>query len=124
MATINDRLIGSRIRSARIKAGLTQDQVANQLDMTEAYCSRVECGKSRINLARLYDFCNVLHVHEMDILAGCCTEYSSEQLKEDNIHKAQLLALIDQASPAALEMLVPICEAVVHQSEKLEHSRR
>lgn len=124
MATINDRLIGSRIRSARLKAGLTQDQVANLLDMTEAYCSRVECGKSRINLSRLYDFCSVLNVHEMDILAGCCTEYSNDHLKEDDIYKAQLLSLIEQASPATLEMLVPICEAVVHQGERLEHFRR
>lgn len=124
MATIDDRLIGSRIRSARLKAGMTQEQLANQLDITEAYCSRIECGKARLNLARLYDFCAVLHVREMDILDGCCAEPDGKPVQETDSHKTQLRALIDRASPATLEMLLPVCEAVVRQSEKAKHNKR
>ena len=46
-------IIGSRLKQARIKAGLTQQELAEQTNLSVAFISRIERGSSHINLKRL-----------------------------------------------------------------------
>lgn len=121
MATINDKLIGSRIREARIACGLTQEQLADMLNFTEAYCSRVEHGKARINLERLYDYCRILHLHEMDILRGCCQEvYKEPAPYAEDPTKAELHRMIDSVPPSMIPLLLSVFEAIIKHSQRDE----
>lgn len=47
------QLLGNKIRNARIKAGMTQEQLAVALDTTKAAISRYEAGKREPNLELL-----------------------------------------------------------------------
>ncbi len=119
MATINDKLIGNRIREARIACGLTQEQLADKLNFTEAYCSRVEHGKARINLERLYDYCRILHLHEMDILKGCCQEIYEEPIPcTEDPAKDELHRMIDSAPPSTIPLLRTVVEAIIKHSQQ------
>ena len=61
-------IIGSRLKQARIKAGLTQQELAEQTNLSVAFISRIERGSSHINLKRLSEFCTILNVSEGYIL--------------------------------------------------------
>ena len=47
---VDYQLIGARIKSARNKQGLTQEQMAERLDVTIGYVSQVERGITKISL--------------------------------------------------------------------------
>ena len=50
---IDYSVIGSRIKEARLSKNLTQEELADQIDISVAFLSRVERGNSHINLKRL-----------------------------------------------------------------------
>lgn len=53
-------IIGERIKLARTKAKLTQEKLAEKLEVSVPYLSRVECGDSHINLKRLNQICEIV----------------------------------------------------------------
>ena len=53
-------IIGERIKLARTKKKLTQEKLAEKLDVSVPYLSRVECGDASINLKRLSQICELL----------------------------------------------------------------
>lgn len=63
-------VIGSRIKRCRLEKGYTQEQVAEKINISVAFLSRVECGSSHINLKRLNQICSILGVSEGYILNG------------------------------------------------------
>lgn len=63
-------IIGSRLKKARLDAGLTQQEMAEKTNLSIAFISRVERGSSHINLKRLSEFCSILNVSEGYILNG------------------------------------------------------
>ena len=63
-------IIGQRLKKARIDKHLTQEQLAEKLDVSVAFLSRVERGNSHVNLKRLSELCNILGVSEGYILNG------------------------------------------------------
>lgn len=63
-------IIGGRLKKARIEKHLTQEKVAEQLDVSVAFLSRIERGTSHVNLKRLSEICSILGVTEGYILNG------------------------------------------------------
>ena len=63
-------IIGQRIKQARLSKNLTQEDLAEQIDISVAFLSRVERGNSHINLKRLSQLCRLLDVSEGYILNG------------------------------------------------------
>lgn len=62
-------IIGSRLKDARLRAHLTQQELAEKTNLSVAFISRVERGSSHINLKRLSQFCTILGVSEGYILS-------------------------------------------------------
>lgn len=63
-------IIGKRLKAARKKKGLTQEQLVEKMGVSIAYLSKVETGKIHINLERLSEVCSLLGVTEGEILNG------------------------------------------------------
>lgn len=64
------KLMGERLKKARIQKGLTQEQLAEHLKVSIAYISRIETGKTHVNLKRLNELCSALDTSESYILNG------------------------------------------------------
>ena len=47
------KLIGKRIKEARVKRGITQEKLSELIDVTVVYVSRIERGAAKLNLKRL-----------------------------------------------------------------------
>lgn len=89
---IDYKLIGQRIKSARLKNKMTQETLAEKLNVSTEYCSKIECGKVKINLQRLSQISSILDEKIEFLIAGTVVE-SSEYLRED-------LALILKSLPS------------------------
>lgn len=79
------KVIGDRIRKARIDNNLTQENLAEKLDVSVAFVSRIECGTTHVNLTRLSEICSILNMDEGQILNGVSTEsknYLSDEFNE------------------------------------------
>ena len=53
---VDYKAIGQRIKIARIKKGVTQETVADLIDITPAHMSNVETGKTKVSLPMVIDF--------------------------------------------------------------------
>ena len=65
---LNYSIIGVRLKQARINKKITQEDLAEKLDVSVTYISRIERGSTTINLRRLAEICNLLDVSMGEIL--------------------------------------------------------
>ena len=99
-------VIGERLKQARINKKLTQENLAEKLDVSVAFLSRIERGSSFINLKRLNQICSILDVSEGEILNGV-SKNSSDYLSKD------LSALIKNCSPDKMRLIYNIAKVIV-----------
>lgn len=102
-------IIGERLKNARIKKGLTQEELAEKLDLSVAFLSRVERGSTRINLIRLSQMCSLLDVTEGEILNGTSATASNYMQKDFS-------TLLKKCSPDKQKLIYNIAK-VIAESE-------
>ena len=71
------KLMGERLKKARLKRGYTQEKLSEIMNVSIAYLSRIETGATHINLKRLNELCGLLNVSEAYILNGASNNSSS-----------------------------------------------
>lgn len=101
-------IIGERIKLARAKSKtkLTQEKLAEKLEVSVPYLSRIECGDAHINLTRLNQICEILGVTEGEILNGVSTT-SSNYLFDD------FGSLLSNCSPEKVKLIYNIAKMIV-----------
>lgn len=83
-ANIDYKLIGERIKEARKNARLSQERLAEMIDVTTVYISRVERG-GQINLKRLSQISIALSVPIEQLLNGTtmeCKNYLNKEFQD------------------------------------------
>ncbi|MCI8641622.1 MAG: helix-turn-helix transcriptional regulator [Clostridia bacterium] len=75
-------VIGKRIRSLRLKNNMTQEELADEINISVAFISRIERGTVHINLKRLTQIAEILKVSPGYLLVGSNTK-SKDYLRED-----------------------------------------
>ena len=94
---------GEQIKSYRIKLGLTQNQVAAEMDVTPGYISNVENGRTAMSLRFLIYYAKLMGVTLDELVGTLEPEYTSNALenalmaeisKMDDTKKEKLLKTI------------------------------
>lgn len=70
---IDYKLIGSRIKCERNRCGLTQEVLAEKLDVSVGYVSQVERGFTKISLDLLGKISSILDCDVKDLIAESAT---------------------------------------------------
>lgn len=102
MADVDLAEIGKRIQSRRKQQGLTQEQLADRMNVSIQMISNLERGNKSIRIDNLINLCQILDVSTDYILTGKETQ--------DDFHA--LTARIEALSPAnrkMIEMLIDYC---------------
>ena len=99
------KLIGERIKKARMKKGWTQEKLSEEIDVTVAYISRVETGNGQINLKRLAQISNVLDIQLEQLLTGTSV-HSNNYLDKD------LYNILIQCTPEKQRLIYNIAKIV------------
>ena len=105
---IDYSVIGSRIKQARLAKNMTQEDLADKIDISVAFLSRVERGKAKINLNRLNQLCNLLEISEGDILTGVGSN-SDSYLNKD------LANLLKGCPPDKLKLIYDIVKVIINE---------
>ncbi len=99
-------VIGQRIKQARLAKNLTQEELAERIDVSVAFLSRVERGNSHINLKRLNQLCNLLDVTEGYVLNGASSNSKAYLNKEFS-------ELIKKCSPEKQKLIYNVAKTIV-----------
>ena len=91
---------GEQIKSYRIKLGLTQNQVAAEMDVTPGYISNVENGRTAMSLRFLIYYAKLMGVTLDELVGTLEPEYTSNALEN------ALMAEISKMDDAKKEKLL------------------
>lgn len=103
---INKKLIGKRIKHRRESSGLSQEQLAEKLNLSTNHISSMECGKSLLTTKSLLVLCDILGGTPDYYLVGEITPEADE-----------ITSLVKQLSPAEQKMLRNLLVAFLANSE-------
>lgn len=102
---IDYKLIGERIKNIRKSIGMTQETLAEKIDVATAFMSRVERGYAQINLKRLAQISTVLNVPIERIITGTTT-------KSDNYLDNELYEVLIKCTPEKQRLIYNIAKIV------------
>ena len=105
---IDYNVIGERLKSARIKKGFTQEQIAEKLDVSIAFLSRIETGNSHINLRRLDEICNILGISQGSILEGTSEDSVTYLNKEFS-------DLLKNCPPEKMKLIYKVAKIIIDE---------
>lgn len=61
MTDLDFKTIGLKIKERRQSQGVTQETIANHLDVNPSHISNIECGRANPSLTALVKIANILH---------------------------------------------------------------
>jgi len=94
---------GEQIKSYRIKLGLTQNQVAAEMDVTPGYISNVENGRTAMSLRFLIYYAKLMGVTLDELVGTLEPEYTSNAL--DNALMAEISKMDDAKKEKLLKTI-------------------
>lgn len=112
--TIDYELVGQRIASNRKKNYVTQEQLAEQLDVSTTFISKIERGKTQLSLERLVQICQYLHISPTELLYG--SNFDSSYML------AELSSLLKQCPEESLSLIKSLIEDVIQYHKSLNGS--
>lgn len=98
-------IIGERLKKARLARGFTQEKLAEKLDLSVAFLSRVERGNAHINLTRLSEICSILGLSEGEILNGSSSNASDYMQRDFSL-------LLKKCSPEKQKLIYNIAKVI------------
>ena len=98
-------IIGERLKKARTDKKMTQEVLAEKLDVSIAFLSRIERGNSHINLKRLSQICGILGVSEGFILNGVSSN-------SENYLTSEFSDILNNVSPEKQKLIYKIAKVI------------
>lgn len=100
---LNYAAIGVRIRAARKKKGMTQEELATQTDLTVPYISNIENNHTKLSLVTIVSIANALDT-TVDALMYDNTTVLTTQ------YDADIKELVDDCTPRERKIILEMVE--------------
>ena len=107
--TVNYKEIGKRIRQKRKEKKLTQEALAEKLDITVGYVSQMERGVTKISLERLAEIGAVLDTELSSFLNGTVQ-------KQNSYLQTELAEKIEKLGQKDRQLLSEILDAMLRNA--------
>lgn len=101
---MENKLLGKRIKKARLEKRLTQEKFAEILDLSVSFISQVEAGKKKLSLTRLIEVSNILEKPIDYFITG----YEVQ----DNEYIIQIIKLLNQMSTTKQKLFLEILKLI------------
>lgn len=105
------QMIGSRIQRIRKIKGLTQDKLAENVNISPKYLSSIERGKENPTLNTLITLSESLNVDLDDF-------FDSIQLDDPEVSREMIISLLEKANADQLKMIYKILAVIIESKEK------
>ncbi len=100
-------MIGKRIKQERIKKHFTQEDIADMIDTSVAFYSRIETGRTAINLKRIVEIAEILDKPVGYFINGI-TENTQVYLNQD------FKEILERCTPKKQKFIYLIAELVAN----------
>jgi len=97
--------LGKRIKAARLEAKLTQEQLAEKINLSSGHCAHVERGTSKVSLSALVAIANALNTTPDKLLLD-----SSRDIMPHLIGEAK--ALFADCDPDEIYIILQAAQAI------------
>lgn len=104
------RSLGDTVRSARLRQGYTQKQIADKLDVDERSIASIEKYQANTTMEILYPLIRMLKIDAREI-------FNPEMSRESKAHY-QLRLLVDSCTENEAEALAVVCNAFLSALQK------
>lgn len=105
------KAIGKRIKIARIKADLTQEMLAEKIELSPTHLSNIETGTTRVSLATIVSIANGLEITVDDILCDNVVK-ARVQFEED------IAEILDDCDEYEIRMIKDMAAALKESLRK------
>ena len=105
---MNQTLLGQRIREERKKLHLTQEQLAEKINVSTAYMGFIERGERNITLGKLTLLANVLGVSVDYLLSDIVTPPPSAKEK-------LMLSLFSSAAEEEQDLIIEMAKLIINK---------
>ena len=102
---INYEALGRKIKEVRRKQNMTQEYLAEKVDLSVSHVSNIETAKTKVSLPTLVEISNALGVSVDYLLMD---SYQSLEMKED-IFVKELDAVIENCGPRDKKIVLETC---------------
>lgn len=102
--------MGKRIKEERLKNNLTQEQLAEAINVTGVYISHIESGSTKPSLETLIKISNALKITP-DFLLYDSLYKSKEYIKDE------IASLLNNCNEENLQLVVKLIKAVLEHQE-------
>ena len=99
------KAIGKRIKIARIKADLTQERLAEAVEISPTHMSNIETGTTRVSLSAIVNLANALSVTVDDLLCDSVVK-SKVQFEKD------IAAVLDDCDEHEIRIIKEMAQAL------------
>lgn len=99
---VDYQLLGQRIANRRKNNKITQERLAEYLDVSIAFVSKIERGKTQISLERLVQICQFLDISPGELITGA-------QPNTDTYMNHELSELLEKCP----KELIPVIKSVI-----------
>lgn len=104
-------VIGKRIKDIRKGKNKTQEKLAEFLDVSTVYVSRIERGTTKVNLETLIKICEFLSVSPSYILTGSICS-------SDDYLRNEITEMLVGCSPEKIRLIVDVIKPIIDYTEK------
>ena len=104
MSFLNYKEIGKRVRNFRQSSGLSQEQLAEKVDISVTHMSHIETGHTKLSLAVFVALADALNVRTDELLRDPVANHDST-IRE-------LTAIIDSCTPQQARCIADIAKAI------------
>lgn len=103
-------MIGKRIRKARQSKGLTQEDLAEKLDVSNAYVSKIERGKTAVNLETISKIAILLEQPSQYILTGA-DQGSADYMRNE------IVEMLQGCSADKIKLIAQVIKPIIEYRE-------
>lgn len=115
--SINFNIVGKRIKESRIHNQMSQADLAERIDMSASYISRIETAKKQASLETLVRLADVLGVTVDYLLTGNQTNDSAE-------YQTDFMRLVEDCSSSEKQIIFDVASATkksLRENKGLQH---
>lgn len=117
---IDNKAIGQRIRTEREKLGLSREEFAEMVGLSDYYIGQLERGERQMSLPVLVNVSKCLHV-SLDYLVFGITYENAMSVNEpcsgngtyNAVKNSEISSLLNKCSPKELELFIKIIKTVL-----------
>lgn len=113
---ISAALLGKRLQNARVEKKITQEYLAEKVELSIPHISRIETGKKPVYLHKLAIWCDVLDVPIEEILTGAV-------MPANPAHNRQFGEIAQGCSEETIAAMLETCRRIAEVERRAKENR-